>query len=185
MTNHIMIDLETLGTKPDAHILSIAAVHFNIETGEIIDRLYQELAPGQGDRSIDFSTVLWWKKQSVEMPEGNVRLQSALINLLDWVMKIDLSPYVWANSPSFDLVILRNAIDYYGWEKTPITDHTKWMDMRTLMNLHPEIKQNMPDVGTHHNALDDCIFQVNCVVEAIKRMQPTSLITNQPNNLKS
>jgi DNA polymerase III epsilon subunit-like protein len=60
-----MVDIETLGTKPSSTILSIGAVFFDIETGELGERFYMNIDPKQ-DRSIDPSTVMWWMVQSSE-----------------------------------------------------------------------------------------------------------------------
>ena len=39
--NHLMIDLETMGNKPNAPIVSIGAVFFEPSTGELGDEFYR------------------------------------------------------------------------------------------------------------------------------------------------
>src|SRR5690606_26070543 len=61
MTRAIMLDLETLSSAPDAAITQIAAVVFNLDTGEIgpdFDVLVKS-GPGRVERS----TALWWMQQ--------------------------------------------------------------------------------------------------------------------------
>lgn len=67
--NNLMIDLETMGNKPNAPIVSIGAVFFEPETGEIGPELYtavdlkSEVALGAAP---DADTILWWLTQSSE-----------------------------------------------------------------------------------------------------------------------
>mgnify|MGYP006408929027 CR=1 FL=1 len=64
---HIMIDLETMGTRPDAPIISIGAVAF--DANGPLDSFYAGVNLGSSVNSgakIDASTVLWWMQQSDE-----------------------------------------------------------------------------------------------------------------------
>lgn len=67
--NNLMIDLETMGKNKDAPIVSIGAVFFTPETGDIGQEFYTvvslESAMGQG-ATPDGDTILWWLKQSSE-----------------------------------------------------------------------------------------------------------------------
>ena len=67
--NDLMIDLESMGKKPNAPIVSIGAVFFNPLTGELGQEFYMavslESAMDQGAVP-DGDTILWWLKQSSE-----------------------------------------------------------------------------------------------------------------------
>ena len=67
--NNLMIDLETMGKNKDAPIVSIGAVFFTPETGDIGQEFYAvvslESAMEQG-ATPDGDTILWWLKQSPE-----------------------------------------------------------------------------------------------------------------------
>jgi len=70
---HLMIDLETMGSKSFASIVSIGAVEFNIKTGETGREFYRniDLRSCQSlGLEIDADTVYWWLKQSKEAKES-------------------------------------------------------------------------------------------------------------------
>ena len=68
MATHAMIDLETLGTKPDCVILTLGAIKFDPFTNEEPHSgLYQKLDIDEQDklkRTQDESTIEWWGKQT-------------------------------------------------------------------------------------------------------------------------
>ncbi|MEM8381682.1 3'-5' exonuclease, partial [Morganella morganii] len=61
---HLMIDLETMGNKPDSAIVAIAAVPFDMVSGVTDDALFYEIIDLRSSEkyggSIDADTVLWW-----------------------------------------------------------------------------------------------------------------------------
>ncbi|WP_323116142.1 3'-5' exonuclease, partial [Klebsiella variicola] len=65
---HLMIDLETMGNKPDSAIVAIAAVPFDMISGVTDDALFCEVVDLRSSEkyggSIDADTVLWWLGQS-------------------------------------------------------------------------------------------------------------------------
>ncbi len=66
MALHAMIDLETLGTRPDGVILSVGGVKFDPNGSKIIDEFYYKLdvdEQTERGRSIDESTIEWWGTQ--------------------------------------------------------------------------------------------------------------------------
>lgn len=167
--NDLMIDIETLGKAPGSVILSIGAVWFNAETGELGDEYYAAINPQSAINSglrMDVSTVQWWMKQSEEAREaafsGERILSWALGELGDFVRKSE-AKRIWAKPPSFDLVLLEAAfvacsipIPWEYW--TP-------RDCRTLFEIS-KVKQTA--FGTAHNALDDAKAQAAGVIEAYR-----------------
>lgn len=91
--NDCMIDLETLGSRFDAPIASIGAVHFNIETGAIGPTFYRQLDLEDSFRfgRAGGSTVAWWLKQGDaarnDVANGQTLLMDALRDLADFVPK--------------------------------------------------------------------------------------------------
>ncbi|MEM8396661.1 3'-5' exonuclease, partial [Morganella morganii] len=65
---HLMIDLETMGNKPDSAIVAIAAVPFDMVSGVTDDALFYEIIDLRSSEkyggSIDADTVLWWLGKS-------------------------------------------------------------------------------------------------------------------------
>lgn len=49
-------------------------------------------------------------------------------------------------------------------------DFRKERDVRTLVSFPPEIKENFPSVGVHHNGIDDCKFQIGYCVEIWRKL---------------
>ncbi len=66
MARHLMVDLETLATSPDAVILTLGAVTFDPASDRTFDKLYYRVdldsCTNLGMR-IDDATVDWWSKQ--------------------------------------------------------------------------------------------------------------------------
>lgn len=170
--NHVMVDLETLGTNHDSVILSIALVLFNLN-GEIA--ISKEIHFDIGSclekgLKVSGSTIKWWLEQSEDarfqitspLKDRN-SLELGLVEVENFIHRIleqyafPLDPlYFWGNSASFDLGILKNAFNAVG-RKVP-WQYWEEMDMRTLTNLLPE--QNIIFEGTPHNPLDDCYYQI-------------------------
>jgi hypothetical protein len=63
-----MIDLETMGNKPNAPIVSIGAVFFDPSTGELggFYRVVSLKSSVDGGAIPDPETIMWWMQQSEE-----------------------------------------------------------------------------------------------------------------------
>ncbi|HCT6468471.1 3'-5' exonuclease [Morganella morganii] len=174
---HLMIDLETMGNKPDSAIVAIAAVPFDMVSGVTDDALFYEVvdlrsSAGLGG-SIDADTVLWWLGHS-ENTRGEITNSTIMINLPVALGRLHSfasefcgeQVQVWGNGSSFDNVILRSA--YENCAITPFWKHWNDRDVRTIVELGRNAgidpKKDFPFVGEVHNALDDALHQVNYVV---------------------
>lgn len=162
--NNLMIDLETMGTRADAAIVSIGAQFFCPDTLELGDSFYRvvdlQSAVDQG-ASITPSTVMWWMQQSDQarhaLQKDAEHIASVLLEFKSWCMNTcppgDLM--VWGNGAAFDNVILSSAYDRN--QLSPPWKHWNDRCYRTLKNLYPAVQ--MAREGTHHNALDDARSQ--------------------------
>ena len=168
---HIMIDLETMGTRPNAPIISIGAVAFDGEG--IVSKFYRTVALQSSVRSgavIDPNTVMWWMGQDVDarsalMDDESEPLKSVLGDLRQMVCSYgDDLKGVWGNGASFDNVIVTESCFRLGmpacWEF--------WKDRcyRTVKNMYPDVP--MVRQGTHHNALDDARTQAEHLIAISK-----------------
>ncbi|MCW7764465.1 3'-5' exonuclease [Photorhabdus luminescens] len=179
--NNLMIDLETMGTGPDAAIVAIGAVFFNPSTGEICSQFYSpvDLASSLSyGGTVDGNTVKWWLRQSVEARAEIFRCElpdlfSVLHDLSDFT-QTDIDIKVWGNGATFDNIILRSAYERCG---SPVFWHF-WndRDVRTIVELGHAIgidpKNDIKFEGTHHNALADAIHQakyVSAIYQALTR----------------
>lgn len=168
--NDLMVDIETLGTKPGAVILSVAAVRFNIETGETGEIFNEKIDIGScldAGLVINADTLKWWMTQNEEArnkvfgvnqnPRDFISLENALTKFSYFATKIPNCD-IWANSPRFDVGILENAFNKVGM--TIPWRYSREMDVRTLSAIAPEIRSEIKFEGVQHDALDDCYHQI-------------------------
>lgn len=163
---HVMVDIETMGTSSDSAIISIGAVEFCINTGNTGREFYRNVSlesSMSNGLKVDASTIMWWMGQSDEarssLTKDSVSLEKALLDFKDFFPK---DCKVWANPPSFDLVILKNAFSAIN-QKAPWNFRNERC-LRTLSSMAQDIKnRHSPDVA--HNALSDCYYQIGYCVE--------------------
>lgn len=156
----VVVDLETLDTRPSAMILSIGAIRCNLRTGEMGDTFYENIDNHieiQSSRTTDANTINWWRKQDQEVKEAlsvdRKRLDVVLQSFRVWLGK---GVKIWGNGASFDLGILRHAYD----NNTPWAFYNE-RDARTLEALAKGIvnRDSIPRYGQHHHALDDARYE--------------------------
>jgi hypothetical protein len=162
-----MLDLETLGTRPGSIIISIGATKFD-ERGTYGTPFYMRIdmqSCVDAGLLIDVDTIKWWMKQSdearAEFQKESFDLTTALENFTFWADYPGAVIELWGNGANFDNALLKAAYDKVG-----LTAPWKfWNDRcyRTLKSMYPHIKMPKRE-GTHHNALDDAISQVNHLI---------------------
>ena len=160
-----MIDIETMGNISYSSILSIAAVKFDIETGDIGEKFHVNITFKScldAGLIVNADTILWWMdrnskaRKAIISPTNPVSLVTALLSFNGFCSK---EYFIWGNSPRFDLGLIQNA---YNKLDLPIPwDFRKERDVRTLVGFAPEIKNNHVMVGVAHNPIDDCLNQIS------------------------
>lgn len=175
MTMNLMIDLETFGNRMDSAIVSIGAVFFDPDTGEIGKEFYTAIDPDSACRygRVTGSTVAWWLEQSEAarraVVAGKISLPDALANLAEFYSKNPKAP-VWGNGPTFDISILEHAY-WRAHDKPAPWAFWNVRDCRTIKELGDAIGYRIPKLaGTAHNALDDARHQAMWVVEIRRRL---------------
>lgn len=176
--NDVMVDLETMGTGPNAAIIAIGAVEFDLAQGEVGDRFYAVVSLDSSVTNggiIDPSTVMWWLGQSEEARKavcaGGEHINVALLRLTAWLgqcaARDDLR--LWGNGAGFDNVVLeaayrRSALNcpWHFWNNRCY---------RTMKGLRPDVQAVR--AGTHHNALDDAMTQARHLI-ALMQHRPTA-----------
>ncbi len=166
---HMMIDIETLDTENTAAVISIGAEVFDPEIKEVEERTFHvniTFAEALEYGTHSESTVKFWERQpeaavATLFDPAPVTLREALDEFGKYVRSWKPKPkYIWGNSPSFDVAILRHACKKTG-AKFPFTPWVE-MDVRTLKNLLP--KDAVPKkTGVNHSAVDDCLWQCKIV----------------------
>jgi hypothetical protein len=180
---HIMIDIETMGSTNSAPLMSLAAIHFNLD-GDIIKEFYEVIdlkSTMELGMKPDPSTIYWWLVQSdaarfsiCSKKKRPVRaVLSDLSDFLKGANKNSRKRYVWANSPSFDLTILKNHYSEAGLK--PAWLFWREMDVRTITNMMPEIKKQQKEDAvnagvTLHNPIEDCRFQIKLLTSTMREL---------------
>ncbi len=171
----LMIDIETLGTHSDAAILSIGAAMFDRHTGEIGDTFHRRCKPDLERRSMTFDTFRFWMEQGDEARLGlfDDEAPSLAWILGDlhafWKHNCDDETTVWAMPPSFDLVILEDALQQEEFEC--LWPHWQTRCMRTLCDIAGIAKEDRVKAEVAHDALADAIAQAKTAALAFQRIK--------------
>jgi DNA polymerase III epsilon subunit-like protein len=169
---HLMLDLETMGTRVGCAIVSIGAVEFDINTGKFGRHFYERVdlqSCLDVGLFVEARTVYWWMQQSeaarkeIYNPENRLELHTVLAKLESFMQDLGTF-YIWGNGASFDFNILGAAIYACGFKQVPWNFRLE-RDVRTVVMIAPHVKDNYPFCGIVHNALDDCIHQIKYVSE--------------------
>lgn len=174
---HVMLDIETLGTRNDAAILSIGAVKFNPFTRTISDSFYVAIDPESCvslGLTTDIKTIMWWMADDRTsarvqmMSESRVNLPEALYGFVDWFGE---DKPVWGNGATFDNVLISSAFTACAIDRP----WKYWNDRcyRTLKAMAPHAK--LAREGTYHNALDDAISQAKHMQKIVEYLKLTSV----------
>lgn len=164
---HVMVDLETLGTTADAVIMSVGAVRFNLDTGEISDDGFYRSVSIESNlelkRRVSEDTLIWWLKQPVAAQnvfhETKETLETALQELSDWIG--DDKATLWSNGADFDLPMLAHAYTQCHIEVPWKFWNTRCY--RTYKNLPGAKEIRAEAIGVKHNALSDAYQQAQTV----------------------
>jgi len=168
-----MIDIEGLGTGPDAAILTIAAQSFDpFATGYHNRHYYARITlESQENRRIQDDTLAWWATQPEAQAEAfaednRVPLDQALDELYRLAWQHD---YIWAQGPTYDVNILEHA--YKSYNKTQPWQFYRIRDSRTVLSLWP----GRPVPPTSHHALEDTRKQIDILQQTLKHLNVKEL----------
>lgn len=187
----ISIDLETLGTRVHAPIVSIGAVQFERSTGKIGETFYREIDINSAIRAgrVDGSTLCWWMQQGdkarrVFSDNGKTPLAVALDDLRAFYLKTPKA-VVYGNGSIFDISILEYAYEHGAVGLRHPWDFWLVRDMRTIVEdagMDGEANKHLWPArqGVHHNALDDAVYQAQVISVAWQRIQKALTLLKQP-----
>lgn len=177
---HLMIDIETLGSKPNAVLLSIAAVEFDLvtgQTGAIFEKNICVNSCIEVGLKMEHKTIFWWLKQSKEAQKTLTQhtgypIKNVLREFAIWVFdNYGLGVIVWGNSARFDLGLLEAA--FTACKMDLPWEYYNERDVRTLVAFAPEVKANTKFDGIKHYGVDDCKHQIKYCSEIFnKLLQP-------------
>jgi hypothetical protein len=162
---HLMIDLETLGTAVNAPVVAIGAVYFDPDTGTLGDTF---------DAAIDVedavrfgrpsgATIKWWLGQGDEARQKVVRGRHPATLVFEKFHEFcrkhgdDVKP--WGNGATFDISILEYAFGRI-LEKPAPWKFWNVRDCRTIKELADGVMSfDGKLAGVAHTALDDAKHQ--------------------------
>ena len=168
---HLMIDLETLATTPNAAVLTIGACKFDPRGKDIHSKFYERIrieTQEEYGRVINEDTLAWWSQQDPQIQEDAFGEGTDRIDLKDAMKKLYTfglgTTNVWSHGSIFDVVIIEDicrsfqqAVTWKFWEVR---------DTRTLFDL--------ADVSVRiegkHNALTDAVAQAISVQQAYQKL---------------
>jgi hypothetical protein len=166
---HIMLDIETLGTTPGSVIVSLAAVEFDLYSGNIGATFHQRVSIQSCldlGMTVDAGSLTFWLRQPEEArkevyEKPRAALPVVLKDFSAWLNGLDSNPdnlRIWGNSSDFDCAILASA-----YERVKLSLPWKfWATrcVRTIAALYPALKETMKFEGIRHHPLHDCLHQV-------------------------
>lgn len=188
-SKNVMVDIETLDKIPNAVILYITAVHFDIETREIYDYIEIPVSINsclKYDMSLNEETCLIWMnargevKDKVINSEKKYDIKQALSLFQDFINNLfdkrnkeiirvsELN--IWAKDPRFDLAIIRNAIN-----KTSSDDIfwnlRKERSVRTIIGFDEVLAQGIKDhYSASHDPYYDCVAQIEMISKILNNI---------------
>ena len=179
--DHLMIDLKTMGKNPDAPIISIGAIFFDPQTGDMGPEFSKTIDLETAGGVIDRDTIKWWLKQSREAQSAimtdEIPLDDALLQLREFIDENsgEFFVQVWGNGANFDNTILRRSYERQGipcpWR------YYNDRDVRTIVELGKAIdfdaRTAIPFEGERHNALDDARYQAKYVSAIWQKLIPS------------
>lgn len=172
----IMIDLETLGTSANAPIIAIGACAFTTEGKfEITDTFYMPCYPDFALETPDVPTLAWWMSQTTKCPldVNSYPMNTALTFFGGWLSRYPTTLELWANSPSFDLVLLTEHYRKRSWSTGVPFNFRQFRDVRTLKKLVEELGLTAvrPDPQERHHALSDAEAQARWVYNMLEALR--------------
>jgi 3' exoribonuclease, RNase T-like len=187
---NVVLDLETVSTRPNAAILQIGAAiprfdhdYLPSDFPTTFERTirYEDVIALTGSKTLDMDddTMKWWGAQPIETKRivfsGQTSYLDAMLEFRDWMTTITQASEgkqvaVWGNDVGFDNVILTHSLDLHGVHK--VWSYKNNRCFRTLRAVFPltESQEDRIVLATRnyvkHTALGDARYEAT-VVEAV------------------
>lgn len=166
----LMIDIETLDTRPTAKIIQLGAYLFNADKqnqngiGFIANTVCTHPSYTESP-----DTLKWWEDQSDAAKKGlrHPHIETIRMGLLDLINGLDFhmadEKYrVWAKGADFDFPIVKNAFETeFGEDYKLPWKYSHQNCCRTVFKLFPEIIPIEPTIA--HNAMRDAKAQAQTI----------------------
>ena len=158
----MMVDIETFGTGTNAVMVQLGALVWDKDTGATIDGFLVDIDPDEcvkAGATTTVETLEWWASLGGFKPWGTpVSPWVAIMNFQAFCVK-HYGVEIWAKGTDFDLGIIKWYHEQFGaslpWK------FYQARDLRTLLKLAQERGWSWEGNEPTHNALQDCVLQVN------------------------
>jgi hypothetical protein len=184
----VMVDTETTGTMPDRHaLLQIAAVPFNLQTGEIYHQnMFNRCLMLPPFRSWSESTRGWWASQNLETYNSIMARaeepEVVIKAFAEWSMPAN-SMRFWSKPSHFDYTFVSSYFNDYGILNHPYhyrnaTDMNSWIRARYFPDPVPDPQIELQ--GAAHDAIYDAIHQIQVLFWHYNNTRQHVLINQEP-----
>jgi hypothetical protein len=189
MSNHLMLDLETLSTRNDAVVVAIGVAIFNDE--HVIDTKHWPLTLLDLNGHVAGDTLAWWFQQSKEAQQvtfGGDRVAPAQAAYELCELMIKHQPVdVWANDPHFDVTILQSwwernrlrspsfpghsyqqpvIVQVWPFKYNQPRSYRTILEMARELGFTDEMKTKAMGMYIAHSAVEDAATQARVVIAA-------------------
>lgn len=174
---HIALDLESYSKRPSALVLSVGLAAFTLQGG-LVGTFYVE--PNKEEqraagRDEDPATVAWWESQNEAAREvlksPGVSIDKSLAGIRAFFSRFQDRNYrvagVWGWGADFDNAMLQDLFRHF--DEPPPYDYRVNRCGRTIVEMLGAPKPVAH--GTHHNAVDDAIYQAERIRQALLRLR--------------
>lgn len=168
-----MVDLETTGTRSDENaIIQIAAVRFDLASGEIHPETFDRCLIMPPKRYFDEETRSWWLKDKREILSSIMQRSEnpakVMQDFVTWA-RAGTDPYndtlrLWAKPSHFEYPFIESYCRQFEVQNPfhfrQTNDMNSWIRGRYWPQQPPEFERLIPFVGPAHSALFDVFHQI-------------------------
>lgn len=174
----VVLDLETMGTRPGSAIGSIGAVQVDLANGLLGEEFYQvidlETAQAAG-LVLDAATVKWWLRQDARVRQEMVtdygrEMDAVLEEFASWLGLLGPGVRVWGCGPSFDCALLAEAYRKMLWPVQLPWDYRNERCLRTVRAMYPQVVSAGHEKRLPHHALHDAVHEAKVLVAILDHM---------------
>lgn len=168
----VILDLETLGTKPGCVVLQVGAIAFRRQGFEMLSAFDRTVDIGScllGGLTVDPETLAWWRMQPVEAQASVFGVGDRLRHVATafrgfWKgLGFTADSCVWARGADFDPAIWAAALRAADGQDPPWR-YSQVRDVRTALDvLGVDAKAITRGEGVKHTALADAAHDLMCL----------------------
>lgn len=169
----VMLDLESTGVdQANNAIIQIAAVKFNLRTGEISHDFFDRCLLPAPKRYWEEDCRNWWSKRPAVIQQIYGRMEDpkgVLEALCEWAGP---GCTMWGKPTHFDHSFLDSYFKQFGMQipffYRAANDMNSFIRGRYFPHVPPTWEKDLPFEGEAHNALHDVLHQIKVLFKVIE-----------------